>query len=72
MLTPPHSTSARGYDNLHYRDHDLVAISMGTGGWVFENDVGSNTSDECLSPNVMIVVSDHITANNRFPPPPPR
>ena len=32
----PHSTSARGYDNLHYHSHDLVAISMGTGGWVFK------------------------------------
>ena len=36
VLTPPHSTSARGYDNLHYHNHDLVAISMGTGGWVFK------------------------------------
>ena len=36
MLTPPHSTSARGSDNLHYQNHDLVAISMGTGGWVFK------------------------------------
>ena len=36
MLTPPHSTSARGSDNLHYHYHDLVAISMGTGGWVFK------------------------------------
>ena len=34
MLTPPHSTSARSYDNLHYHNYDLVAISMGTGGWV--------------------------------------
>ena len=35
-LTPPHSTIARGYDNLYYHYHDLVAISMGTGGWVFK------------------------------------
>ena len=34
MLAPPHSTSARSYDNLHYHNYDLVAISMGTGGWV--------------------------------------
>ena len=40
VLAPPHSTSARSYDNLHYRDHDLVAISMGTGGWVFEMMLG--------------------------------
>ena len=33
-LTPPHSTSARGNDNLYHHYHDLVAISMGTGGWV--------------------------------------
>ena len=34
LLAPPHSTSARSYDNLHYHNYDLVAISMGTGGWV--------------------------------------
>ena len=35
-LAPPHSSSARGYDNLRYHNHDLVAISMGTGGWVLK------------------------------------
>ena len=34
----------------------------------FQNDIGSYTSDECLSPNVMIVASGYITSNNRFPP----
>ena len=35
-LTPPHSSVARSYDNSYYHNHDLVANSMGTGGWVFK------------------------------------
>ena len=31
-LTPPHSTSARGDDNSYHHYHDLVVISIGTGG----------------------------------------
>ena len=55
-LTPPHSTSARGNDNLHYHYHDIVAISMSTGGWVFEPNQWSTTLWlECLSQNVMFV-----------------
>ena len=33
-ITHPHSTSACANDNLYHHYHDLVAISMGTGGWV--------------------------------------
>ena len=43
-LTPPHSTSARGNDNLHYHYHDLVAISMGKGGWIFRTEPMVNHS----------------------------
>ena len=57
VLTPPHSTSARGYDNLHYHNHDLVAISMGTGGWVFKISSEQTLKPECLSQNVMIMTS---------------
>ena len=48
VLTPPHSSSARGSDNLHYHCHDLVAISMGTGGWVFK--IKSRLPDKVLEP----------------------
>ena len=50
VLTPPHSTSARGYDNLHYHNHDLVAISMGTGGWVFKIKSRLHTRTRVLEP----------------------
>ena len=50
VLTPPHSTSARGSDNLHYHYHDLVAISMGTGGWVFKIKSRLSSPAEVLEP----------------------
>ena len=50
VLTPPHSTSARGSDNLHYHYHDLVAISMGTGGWVFKIKSRLSSPDTVLEP----------------------
>ena len=54
-LTPPHSTSARSNDNLYRHYHDLVAISMGTGGWVSKNCylLGSGMPGP-LSQNVMM------------------
>ena len=36
VLTSPHSLIARGDSNNDYHRHDLVAISMGPGGWVLK------------------------------------
>ena len=55
VLTPPIAQCARGHDNLHYHNHDLVASSMGTGGWVSKISSEQNAQDWCLSPNAMIV-----------------
>ena len=57
-LTPPHSSDARSKGNSYYQYHDLVANSMGTGGWVlkFANLLTQKARGiHALSPNVMIV-----------------
>ena len=56
-LAPPHSSSARSYDDLSHHNYDLVAISMGTGGWVFKISSEQILKPECLSQNVMIMTS---------------
>ena len=42
-LTPPHSTSARGHDNLHYHNHDLVALPI----WVARAGGTTNWLPQC-------------------------
>ena len=55
VLTPPHSTSARGNGNSYYHCPDLVAISMGTGGWVLKFNEIEVAQANMLEPKCMIV-----------------
>jgi hypothetical protein len=58
-LTPPTAQSPVS----RLSGHDLVAISMGMGGWVFKNN-STSVKHECLSQNGVIVRARNFTCTN--------